>query len=192
MDRPQRKPSPLAAQAAVESPYTDADNGERDVVSGSVSGRETAEVRAVDRKLIDGLNLVYGQFALMRDERRQDREESREFRQELREERKEFREEFRDGLAKVETRAEQRAREFRDALAKVEARTEQRAEDHNARLAASDETVRELTARLGTLLERSLGVRRLVWGVLGGLSLLVAGAVIRPVFERAVGALFGG
>ena len=32
----------------------------------------------------------------------------------------------------------------------------------------------------------------MVWGVLGAVALLLAGGLIRPLFERAVAALLGG
>ena len=60
------------------------------------------------------------------------------------------------------------------------------------RLDRVEDAIRELTALVSTLLERSRGTRRLVWGVLGTVGLLVAGGVLRPVFDRAVAALFGG
>ena len=59
------------------------------------------------------------------------------------------------------------------------------------RLDRVEDAIRELTALVSTLLERSRGTRQLVWGVLGTLGLLVAGGVLRPVFDRAVAALFG-
>ena len=76
--------------------------------------------------------------------------------------------------------------------ARLDARFEKRFQEHDARLTALEGAVRELTARVGTALERSWGTRRAVWGVLGSLALLIAGAMIRPVFERAVSSLFSG
>lgn len=60
------------------------------------------------------------------------------------------------------------------------------------RLDRMEDAIRELTALVSTLLERSRGTRRLVWGVLGTLGLLAAGGVLRPVFDRVVAALVGG
>ena len=60
------------------------------------------------------------------------------------------------------------------------------------RLDRTQDAIRELTALVSTLLERSRGTRRLVWGVLGTLGLLAAGGVLRPVFDRVVAALVGG
>ena len=51
-------------------------NSEEEIVSSA----EMAAIRALDRKITDGLNLVHGQFAAMRTERQEDREEFREFR----------------------------------------------------------------------------------------------------------------
>ena len=61
-----------------------------------------------------------------------------------------------------------------------------------SRFASLEEAIRELTALTSTALERSLGTRRLVRGVLGAFALLLAGGLLRPVFERAVQALLGG
>ena len=60
------------------------------------------------------------------------------------------------------------------------------------RLDRMEDAIRELTALVSTLLERSRGTRRLVWGVLGTLGLLAAGGVLRPVFNRVAAALVGG
>ena len=49
-----------------------------------------------------------------------------------------------------------------------------------------------LTERVSVLEERTVGTRRLVWGVFGGLALLIAGGVVRPLFDRAIAALFAG
>ena len=69
-----------------------------------MNSSEGAAIRALDRKLTDGLNLVHGQLAVLRDERREDRQEFREFRNEIREDRKELKAELRAEIAKVDNR----------------------------------------------------------------------------------------
>ena len=110
-------------------------------------------------------------------------------------------------LAEVDARAEQRTKElearFNERLAEVDARAEQRTKESEdridqrfvtvgARLDKLENAVLELTAQMNRLLERSSGTRRLTWGVLGAIALLLAGGLIRPLFERAVAALVGG
>lgn len=140
-----------------------------------------AAIRALDRKLTDGLNLVHDQFAVTRTERQEDREEFREFRSQHREDFRELRAE----IKRVDERAEQRTKES-------EARINQRFEAVEVRLGRLEKALLDLTAQMNKSLERSSGTRRLVWGVLGAASLLLAGGLIRPLFERAVAALLGG
>ena len=64
---------------------------------------ETAEIRALDRKLTDGLNLVHDQFTLLREEQLEDRKE------------------LRAEIAEVDERAEERAREQNKRLSLLEA-----------------------------------------------------------------------
>ena len=160
-------------------------------------------IRALDRKLTDGLNLVHGQSAVGRAERQEDREEFREFRRQHREDWKELKAE----LARVDARAEQRTRESEARVEQrmngLDTRAEQRTResetrfdekfrDMDARLASLEGAVRDLTAMVSKALERSSGTRRLVWGVAGALALLFAGGAIRPLIDRAVAALLGG
>lgn len=128
-----------------------------------MTSAETAAILAVDRKVTDGLNLVHEQLGVIRQERLEDRREFREFRNEVRQEFKAVREETRQELRAV-----------------------------HARIDKLEGAIRELSTQLGTLLERSRGTRRLVWGVLGTLGLLAAGGVLRPVFDRALAGLVGG
>ena len=212
-DSPARQATPGAAapaSGAVASPYTDPGDRARDVVNST----EAAEIRGLDRKLTDGLNLVYGQLAVLRDERREDRREFREFRQEVREQGKEFREdrkelkaELRAEIAKVDNRVAGLETAIRAEIAKVDDRAGKRGKELETAIRAEiakvddragkrgkelETAIRELTAKVSTALERSWGTRRLVWGVVGALSLLVVGAAIRPLFERVVAALLGG
>ena len=217
MNRPTKKPAALAAGGTIASPYTDHGDRKGDVVNSS----EGAAIRALDRKLTDGLNLVHGQLAVMRDERREDRQEFREFRNEIREDRKELRAELRAEIraeiAKVDNRITGLETAMRAEIAKVDHRvagletaigeltakvddrvagleTAMRVEIAKVdnRVAGLETAIRELTAQVSTALERSWGTRRLVWGVAGALALLVAGGLIRPLVERMVSSLLGG
>ena len=155
-------------------PYTGPGNEEQDTLNGQVA----ATIRGLDRKLTDGLNLVHGQLDVMRHERLEDRRELRETRAELKAE-----------IVAVEQRFESRF----DALEqKVESRFTAMENKFESRFASIEGAIRELTAITSTALERSLGTRRLVRGVLGAFALLLAGGLLRPVFERAVQTLFGG
>ncbi|MDE2972218.1 MAG: hypothetical protein OXU35_07905 [Acidobacteriota bacterium] len=75
---------------------------------------------------------------------------------------------------------------------KLESRFDAIEAKFESRFASLEGAIRELTALTSTALERSLGTRRLVRGVLGAFALLLAGGLLRPVFERAVQALLGG
>ena len=68
---------------------------------------------------------------------------------------------------------------------------DQRFDALDARLDRVENAVLELTAQVNRLLERNSRTR-LTWGVLGAIGLLLAGGLIRPLFERAVAALLGG
>ena len=122
-----------------------------------------AALRALDRKLTDGLNLVHGQFAVRRTERQEDREELREFR-----------------------------RQHREDLRELETRIDERFAVVDARLDRLENALLGLTAQINKLLERSSGTRRLVWGVLGAVGLLFAGALARPLFDRVAAVMVGG
>ncbi len=189
----------VAAGESADKPYTGLGDREEEVVSSA----EMAAIRALDRKLTDGLNLVHGQFAVLRAERQEDREEFREFRRQHREDFKELKAE----IARVDARAEQRTKEsetrFDQRLTDMDARAEQRTKesetrfdakfrDIDVRLARMEGAIQDLAAQVSKALERSSGTRRLVWGVLGALALLFAGGVIRPLFDQAVAALLGG
>ena len=203
MDGAKKNPVANAATGVVEGPYTGLGNGEERIVSSA----EMTAIRALDRKLTDGLNLVHGQFAAMRTERQEDREEFREFRRQHREDTRELKRELKAEIARVDARAEQRTKELEgrlnERLAEVDARAEQRTKDSEARMDQRsaevdarfnrlENALLKLTAQMNKSLERSSGTRRLVWGVLGAVALLLTGGLIRPLFERAVVALLGG
>ena len=221
MTEAKKNPVAAAATGVVEGPYTGLGNGQEEVVNSA----EMAAIRALDRKLTDGFNLVHGQFAVLRSERQEDREEFRDFRRQHREDCRELK----TDIARVDARAEQRTKElevrlterlteldaraeqrtkelevrFNEQLTEVDARVEQRTKEleagiaqrfgaAEARLGRLENALLDLTALANKSLERSSGTRRLAWGVLGAVGLLLAGGLIRPLFERAVAALVGG
>ena len=258
MDGAKKNPVAATATGVVEGPYTGLGNGQEEIVSSA----EMAAIRALDRKVTDGFNLVHGQFAVLRSERQEDREEFRDFRRQHREDFGELKRELKTDIARVDARAEQRTKElevrFNERLTEVDARAERRARELEARfnerltevdtraeqrtkelevrfnerltevdtraeqrtkelevrlterLADVDARVErrfaavevrldrlehallDLTALVNKSLERSSGTRRLAWGVLGAAGLLLAGGLMRPLFERAVAALVGG
>ena len=232
MDGAKKNPVAAAATGVVEGPYTGLGNGQEEVVNSA----EMAAIRALDRKLTEGLNLVHGQFAVLRSERQEDREEFRDFRRQHREDFRELQTEiarvdaraeqrtkelelrFTERLAEVDARAEQRTKDlevrFNERLTEVDARAEQRTKELEvrlterlaevdaraerrfaaveARLDRLENALLDLTALVNKSHERSSGTRRLAWGVLGAVGLLLAGGLIRPLFERAVAALVGG
>ena len=184
-------------------PYTDPGNGDQDTVNGQVA----ATIRGLDRKLTDGLNLVHGQLDVMRRERLEDRREFRETRAELKAEiaaveqkvetrvdalEQKFETRFDALEQKFDRRFDTRAQEVDSRLDKIDRRFDALEQKFEARFASLEGAIRELTALTSTALERSLGTRRLVRGVLGAFALLLAGGLLRPVFERAVQALLGG
>lgn len=83
-------------------------------------------------------------------------------------------------------------REFREFRNEIRQELKSEMATVTGRLDRMEDALRELTALVNTLLERSRGTRRIVWGVLGALGLIAAGGVLRPVFDRMVAALFTG
>ena len=130
MEKQETNPVVATAREALDKPYTGQRDGEQDAVSSS----EMEAIRAFDRKLTDGLNLVHGQFAVSRAERQEDREEFREFRRQHREDWKELKAE----LARVDARAEQRTKEsearIEQHLKELDTRAEQRTRESEARI----------------------------------------------------------
>lgn len=142
-----------------------------------MNGTEAAELRALDRKLTDGLNLVHGELAVAREERREDR---REFREEIGK--------LDSRIARLDSRSDDRSARPEAAIREESARLDSRFEEGFTRLEAS---IEELTAKVTTLLELWSGTRRLILGVLA-LGILLLGAAIRPLLDRAVSALLAG
>ena len=150
MDEAKKNPVANAATGVVEGPYTGLGNGEEEIVSSA----EMMAIRALDRKLTDGLNLVHDQFAVTRTERQEDREELREFRRQHREDTRELKRELKAEITRVDARAEQRTKES-------EARMDQRFAELDARLNRLENALLKLTAQMNKFLERSSG--RAAW-----------------------------
>ena len=153
-----------------------------------------------------------------REFRRQHREDTRELKRELKAEiarvdaraeqrTKDLEVRLNERLAEVDARADRRTKDLEarlnERLAEVDARAEQRTKDSEARMdqrsaefdarfSRLENALLKLTAQMNKSLERSSGTRRLVWGVLGAVALLLTGGLIRPLFDRVVAALLGG
>ena len=125
-----KKNRPAAAVAdGLEAPYTRADHGN----GGPLTGAGAAELRAHDRKLTDGLNLLHGQVQALRDDLREDRKEMRDGLKEGRTERTAIRDEagkartaFRDEASKERTEIRDEAKTERQAI-RLEAKTDREA-----------------------------------------------------------------
>ncbi len=203
MNQPKKKPAALTARGAVSSPYTVP--GERP--RGVVNSTEAAELRALDRKLTDGLNLVHGEFAVLREERREDRKELRaeiaEVDARAAQRTADLEAALRAEIARVDERAAQRDERaaqrtadleaaLRAEIAKVDERAAQRDERAAQRTTDLETAIRELTAKVSTSLERGSGTRQFVLKLVSVLALLVIGGLLRPFFERVVSVLSGG
>ena len=161
-----------------------------------MNGTEAAELRALDRKLTDGLNLVHGELAVAREERREDR---REFREEVgkldsRIARLESKLDDRStGLdSKIDDRFVQLDSKIDDRFTRLDSRITELDSRFEERFTRMETSIKELTAQVSTALERFSGTRRVILGVLGALGILLLGAAIRPLLDRAVSALLAG
>ena len=175
MSRAKNSQRAAAAVAGIAAkPYTG--RSERDNDGMTAAGAEA--LQALDRRMTEGLNLVHGQLAAERQERqegfRQAHEARNAIRQEMHEGFRQAREEREAGFGRLENLMTEGFREIGERFARMEA------------------AILTLTERVSVLEERTVGTRRLVWGVFGGLALLIAGGVLRPLFDRAIAALFAG
>ena len=172
----QHQKNPIAAAAAVAGavnrPYTRPDAGR-----APVTGAEAEALHALDRRLTDGLNLVHAELAVLR-------EEVREIRREAIRDRKATATEF-------STIRQEMAAGFADLRQEMDAKFAALRQEMNARFASIEAAIQNLAVASGRSRERGLWLRRLAWG-LGGVILLLIGALARPLGERVVAALFGG
>ena len=215
MSRAKNTQSAAAAVARVAAkPYTG--RSDRDHDGMTAAGAEA--LQALDRRMTEGLNLVHGQLAAERQERqegfRQAHEERNAIREEMHEGFRQAREEREAGFGLARKAREtgfQQAQEERNAIrqemhegfrqareeresgfARLERRMAEGFLEFGERFARMEAAILKLTERVSVLEERTVGTRRLVWGVLGGLALLIAGGVLRPLFDRAIAALLAG
>ena len=190
-----------AVAGAVNRPYTRPDAGR-----APVTGAEAEALHALDRRLTDGLNLVHAELAVLREEVREIRREAirdrkataKEFstiRQEMAAQAAVLRQEMAAGFADV--RQEMDAG-FADVRQEMDAKFAALRQEMNTRFASIEAAIQNLAAATqnlavasGKSLERGSWLRRLAWG-LGGVILLLIGALARPLGERVVAALFGG
>lgn len=179
-----QRAAPAVAGIAAK-PYTG--RSDRDHEGMTAAGAEA--LQALDRRMTEGLNLVHGQLAAERQERqegfRQAHEERNAIRQEMQEGFRQAREEREAGFESA-----RKARET--GFARLEKLMTEGFREFGERFARMEAAILKLTERVSVLEERTAGIRRLVWGVFGGLALLIAGGVLRPLFDRAVAALFAG
>ena len=213
----QPKTKPMAAAAAVaptrKPPYTAARHGKDGAVTEA--GAEGFG-GALDRRVTEGFNLVHGRFDVIQEDVRENRRDIKEFRRELsaglkdataeraRLAEKTYLDRLRAEMNERFVAAEESQRHFRAEVnerfvAAEESQRHFRAE-WNERFAASEESQRQLIGMVSKALaasEAASWTRRKItvgiWVAVGaGTSLLVIGAVMRPVLERVVQALLGG
>ncbi len=208
MIQPKKKPVAVAAAVApsTKTPYTAARSGK----DGTVNGAEADGLaQALDRRVTEGFNLIHGRLEVIQEDVRENRTDIKELRKELW-----------DGLREAAAdRARLASKADLDRLGKSAAADrrrveEQAAADHrrlegkfdtalamfraevNERFATQESSQRELIAMVSKVLERTEAAtwtRRRLWvAVAAGTSLLVIGAVTRPLLERAVAALLEG
>ena len=210
MQQTKKKPAALAVGERMEGPYTGRGNGARDEVNGT----DAAEIRGIRPETHRRLNLIHGELAVAREERREDR---REFREEVGK--------LDSRIARLESKLDDRSTgldsKIDDRFGKLDsriARLDSKLDDRSAgldskiddrftrldsriteldskfeeRFTRMETSIKELTAQVSTALERFSGTRRVILGVLGALGILLLGAAIRPLLDRAVSALLAG
>ena len=198
MIQPKKKPVVAAAAAVAPSPqtpYTAARSGKDRAVNGAEAD---GLAQALDRRVTEGFNLVHGRLDVIQEDVRENRRDIKELRKELW-----------DGLREAAAdRARLATKADLDQFGKSAAADRRRIESKfdtalatfraevNERFATQESSQRELIAMVSKVLERTEAAtwtRRRLWvAVAAGTSLLVIGAVMRPLLERAVQILFGG
>ena len=197
--QPKKKPVVVAAAAAVapspQTPYTAARSGKDRAVNGAEAD---GLAQALDRRVTEGFNLVHGRLDVIQEDVRENRRDIKELRKELW-----------DGLREAAADRERLASkadldQLRESAAADRRRVEGKFDtalatfraEVNERFATQESSQRELIAMVSKVLERTEAAtwtRRRLWvAVAAGTSLLVIGAVMRPLLERAAQVLFGG
>ena len=208
MIQPKKKPVAVAAAVApsTQTPYTAARSGK----DGTVNGAEADGLaQALDRRVTEGFNLIHGRLEVIQEDVRENRTDIKELRKELWDGLREAAADRAQLASKADLeRLGESAAADRRRLAEQAAADRRRLEDKfdtalatfraevNERFATQESSQRELIAMVSKVLERTEAAtwtRRRLWvAVAAGTTLLVIGAVTRPLLERAVAALLGG
>ena len=158
----------------------------------SVNGTGGRGDPGAHRRLTEGLNLLHGRLDGLHEDVRENRRDIKQLRQELW-----------DGLKEAAAERAELARRPNSiafvrtcaALHRLASQRQLRAE-MNARFAALEESNRQIIAIVSRIQERSEAAawtrRRVLAAVAAGISLLVIGALLQPLLERAAAALLGG
>ncbi len=215
MNQPSTKPAITGTVAAApKAPYTAA----RDAKDRSVNGTAAdGSILALDRRLTEGLNLLHGRLDVLHEDVRENRRDIKQLRQDvwdglkeaagergrlatdlagLRESQNQFRAEVAARFAALEESQNQLRAEMNDRFAALEESQNQLRAEMNVRFAALEESNRKIIAIVSRIQERSEAAawtrRRVLAAVAAGISLLVIGALLQPLLERAAAALLSG
>ena len=180
MNQHSKKPAITGTVAAApKAPYTAASDAKGRSVNGTAADGSTL---ALDRRLTEGLNLLHGRLDVLHGDVRENRRDIKQLRQELW-----------DGLKEAAAERGRLATKT-DLAALHESQSQLRAEVA-ARFAALEESNRQIIAIVSRIQERSEAAawtrRRVLAAVAAGISLLLVGALLQPLLERAAAALFG-
>ena len=199
MNQPKKQPPITGTVAAApEAPYTAARDAKDRSVNGTAADGST---QALDRRLTEGLNLLHGRLDVLHEDVRENRRDIKQLRQESWDGLKEASGERgrlatkTDLAALHESQSQFRAEVAARFTALEESQNQLRAE-MNVRFAALKESNRQIIAIVSRIQERSEAAawtrRRVLAAVAAGISLLLVGAALQPLLERAAAALFGG
>ena len=196
MNQPSKKPAITGTVAAApKAPYTAARDAKDRSVNGTAADGSTL---ALDRRLTEGLNLLHGRLDVLHEDVRENRRDIKQLRQELWDGLKEAAAE-RGRLATDLAGLRESHNQFRAEVAArftalEESQNQLRAE-MNIRFAALEESNRQIIAIVSRIQERSEAAawtrRRVLAAVAAGISLLVIGALLQPLLERAAAAFLG-
>ncbi len=149
---------------------------------------------ALDRRLTEGLNLLHGRLDGLHEDVRENRRDIKQLRQELWDGLKEAA--AQRGRLAEKTELDRLREEMHQGFDRLEASQRQLRAEMNARFAALEESNRQIIAIVSRIQERSEAAawtrRRVLAAVAAGISLLVIGALLQPLLERAAAALLGG
>ena len=192
MNQPKKQPPITGTVAAApKAPYTAARDAKDRSVNGTAADGST---QALDRRLTEGLNLLHGRLDVLHEDVRENRRDIKQLRQELWDGLKEAAAD-RARLAE-KTELDRLRDEMHQSFDRLEGSGRQLRTEMNARFAALEESNRQIIAIVSRIQERSEAAawtrRRVLAAVAAGISLLVIGALLQPLLERAAAALLGG